>query len=381
MLHSIPVSLSRVLHRNISSTSTRSSHHTVISCPTGRRLKEVIDRMRRQSTAPLSLLAASCILLLALTLTLPHNTIAADDSEVEVETTTPTPSSSSPPSDDAAPYPATPRPKNEEPISLRREDFCRACYSVVEEFHKYTVRNFYDPQARRNTTMSRGELVEWFCRTGPFSHWKEGLIHGCIKTVQDHHDEVLAPFLGTHTSDEYTTLAGVFRHKIDVCVKVDACDPWRTEARAKDDCEACDRLVKDLHWSLNREAKVNKTIVERALGVICMEVGMRHDRPMEIEAFCHEHVDEHWHALQKFLVKVYNDPNIFNKPQAIKKRFCGGMTEACEAERREWVEEEKKRKEEERQARLKAREEKKKAKQQTASSTSADSTKDGKDEL
>lgn len=109
--------------------------------------------------------------------------------------------------------------------------------------------------------MTRGQLVEWFCRTGPFEHWKENLVWGCIvrthiagtasraallhcpacfrgavlrsltqfsasvpsrvyvcfqKTVQDHHDAVLSPFLGTHTSQEYTTLGAVFKHKVEV---------------------------------------------------------------------------------------------------------------------------------------------------------------------
>lgn len=36
------------------------------------------------------------------------------------------------------------------------------------------------------------------------------------KTIQDHHDEVLSPFLGTHTSHEYTTLARVYQHKMEV---------------------------------------------------------------------------------------------------------------------------------------------------------------------
>jgi hypothetical protein len=170
--------------------------------------------------------------------------------------------------------------------------------------------------------MTRSELVEWFCRTGAFEHWKEPLLWGCIKTVQDHHDDVLSPFIGTHTSHEYTTLGQVFRHRVAVsrriiawmllpfhatvltsrsvlclsaqsCAKIDACDAWVPETRPKTDCEACDRLVKDIAWSLNREQKINSTIVQKTLGVICMEVGMRHEKPMEVEAFCHEYVDEH----------------------------------------------------------------------------------------
>jgi hypothetical protein len=34
---------------------------------------------------------------------------------------------------------------NEEPIALARADFCKACYTVVEEFHKWTVQNFNNP--------------------------------------------------------------------------------------------------------------------------------------------------------------------------------------------------------------------------------------------
>jgi hypothetical protein len=67
------------------------------------------------------------------------------------------------------------------PISLQRTDYCKACYTVVEEFHKWTIRQLHNPNAEeRNKTMTRHELVEWFCKTGPFEHWKQPLIHGCI---------------------------------------------------------------------------------------------------------------------------------------------------------------------------------------------------------
>ena len=245
-----------------------------------------------------------------------------------------------------------------------------------------TVRNFNEPASRRNTTMSRSELVEWFCRTGPFEHWKENLVWGCIKTVQDHHDDVLAPFLGTHVSHEYTTLASVFNHRVTACAlkSVDACDAWQPEGRSKTDCATCDRLARDLHWSLSREQKVNKTVVEKTLGVICMEVGMRHERPMEIEAFCHEHVDEHWVSLNKALVRIFNDvsiPSDREKIAAIKRRFCGGLTEVCEDEAAADRADRKRRKDEEKAARLRAREEKKAA----AAATGAGTDKKQKDEL
>lgn len=214
--------------------------------------------------------------------------------------------------------------------------------------------------------MSRSELVEWFCRTGPFEHWKPSLVWGCIKTVQDHHDAVLAPFIGTHVSHEYTTLASVFNHRVSACAlpSVDACDAWVAEGRSKSDCATCDRLARDLHWSLSREIKVNKTVVEKTLGVICMEVGMRHERPMELEAFCHEHVDDHWVSLNKALVRIFNDasiPSDREKIAAIKRRFCGGLTEVCEEEAKADKADRKRRKEEEKAARLRAREEKKAA--------------------
>lgn len=81
---------------------------------------------------------------------------------------------------------------------------------------RWTVKNFADPSARRNSSMTRHELVEWFCRNGVWENWKEGLVWGCIKTVQDHHDAVLHPFLGVHTSAEYTTLGAVFEHRVKV---------------------------------------------------------------------------------------------------------------------------------------------------------------------
>ena len=143
---------------------------------------------------------------------------------------------------------------------------------------------------------------------------------------------------------------------------VDACDPWVAEGRPKSDCEACGRVANDIHWSLTREQRVNATIVDRTLRVICMEVGMRHDRPMEAEAFCHEHVDEHWKEMNKMLVKVYNDPSVGDKARAVRKRFCGGMTEVCEAERAEWAAEVRAQKEAERAQRMAARKTKEEAK-------------------
>lgn len=143
---------------------------------------------------------------------------------------------------------------------------------------------------------------------------------------------------------------------------VDACDPWVAEGRPKTDCEACGRVANDIHWSLSREQRVNATIVDRTLRVICMEVGMRHDRPMEAEAFCHEHVDEHWKEMNKMLVKVYNDPSVGDKARAVRKRFCGGMTEVCEPERAEWAVEVRAQKEAERAQRMAARKTKEEAK-------------------
>lgn len=409
---------------------------------------------------------------------------------------------------------------NEEPIALARADFCKACYTVVEEFHKWTVQNFNNPNghngdrysavrnlgtasranemltlcrrccrslllslllhpcaARRNTTMTRGQLVEWFCRTGPFEHWKENLVWGCIVRSKQNkwtlralpllllllpllaatraadavHARDMCPrlqtsmrsenrarpprrragallghahFAGVHDAGRrlqaqsrgqtgtgrswagneaiggswrrsgvgshracnghaapWATLSAIMwlNRATDVCVcalsrsmalamaarcvalqacalpSVDACDPWVSEGRPKTDCEACSRVANDIHWSLTREQKINASIVDRTLRVICMEVGMRHDRPMEAEAFCHEHVDEHWKEMIKMLVKVYNDPAVHDKARAVKKRFCGGMTEVCEPERAEWAAEVRAQKEEERAKRLAAR--------------------------
>jgi len=245
-----------------------------------------------------------------------------------------------------------------EPIQLMRHDFCKACYTVVEEFHKWTVGQLSKSGPERNKTMSRSELVEWFCKTGPFEHWKQPLIHGCIKTVQDHHDEVLAPFLGVHVAAEYSTLAGVFAHKISACSSptVDACDPWVPEGRPKDDCQTCRRLVSDMHWSLSREVRVTTDVVKKVLGVLCMEAGMRHDKPMEVEAFCHEHIDEHWKDMQPMLVKVYNDASIVDKTHAVTQRFCGMMTEVCPEERKAMLSDIAARKAQERKERLAKRE-------------------------
>lgn len=332
---------------------------------------------RRAPLRLLCLAALFCLLLLAA-----PSMARAEDSNDAAEAATPATDAAAAPDSlpdvppaaesaesDAAAEPADPpkpkpKPKNAEPISLTRPDFCRACHSVVEEFHKWTVRNFIDPSARKNTTMSRSELVEWFCRSPPFDRWKESIMWGCIKTVQDHHDDVLEPFLGTRSSGEFTTLAKVYDHKIAACTKIDACDPpsAETQSRSKSDCDSCDRLVRDITWVLWREQKVNETVVRHVLSTVCMEVGMRHRRPMEIEAFCHEHVDEHWNDVIKMIVKVYNDPDIpmWDRNNQMKKRFCGMMTEVCEEERKQMAAEIKKKKEEERAARLAAREAKKK---------------------
>lgn len=126
----------------------------------------------------------------------------------------------------------------------------------------------------------------------------------------------------------------------------------------KNDCEACDKLANDLHWVLYREQKVNKTVVDRILRSVCMEVGFRHAKPMEIEAFCHEHVEEHWDDLIKALVKIYNDSGEPDKVRGIKRRFCGLMTEACETERKEMEAELEEKKRKEKEARLAARQNK-----------------------
>lgn len=144
-------------------------------------------------------------------------TTAADVDEVEVDVESEHPVEL-PPAGAARAAADKGKVLNEEPIALARADFCKACYTVVEEFHKWTVQNFNNPDgecggtdtrrcccsratgqmrcslcpslcrccchclraARRNTTMTRGQLVEWFCRTGPFEHWKENLVWGCI---------------------------------------------------------------------------------------------------------------------------------------------------------------------------------------------------------
>lgn len=68
--------------------------------------------------------------------------------------------------------------------------------------------------------------------------------------------------------------------------------------------------------------------------------------------------------MNKMLVKIYNDPAIppYDRIPQMKKRFCGGMTEVCEPERKEMEEETKKKKAEEKAARMAAREAKKKSK-------------------
>lgn len=57
---------------------------------------------------------------------------AAVEDEVELDVLPDIPSPPAASSSD----PTRPPSKNAEPISLNRADFCRACYSVVEEFHK-----------------------------------------------------------------------------------------------------------------------------------------------------------------------------------------------------------------------------------------------------
>jgi hypothetical protein len=59
--------------------------------------------------------------------------VAAVDDEVELDVADSLPDVPAAP---ASKDPNTPPSKNAEPISLNRNDFCRACYSVVEEFHK-----------------------------------------------------------------------------------------------------------------------------------------------------------------------------------------------------------------------------------------------------
>lgn len=52
-----------------------------------------------------------------------------------------------------------PPPKNAEPISLSRQDFCRSCYSVVEEFHKCQPTHKPDTPCNTGNVQSRRDAI------------------------------------------------------------------------------------------------------------------------------------------------------------------------------------------------------------------------------
>jgi len=98
-------------------------------------------------------------------------------------------------------------------------------------------------------------------------------------------------------------------------------------------------VVADLHWVTERYEAVNSTVAQRILGSICMEAGMRHERPMEVEAWCHEQVGEAevFHPLALALERIFSEPALpSRRQQLLQRELCGHLTEACRDDLREY---------------------------------------------
>ncbi len=69
-------------------------------------------------------------------------------------------------------------------------------------------------------------------------------------------------------------------------------------------------------------------------------------RTVDLEAFCHEHLDEHFKTLKVEIPALWNDAEQPDKRGALRTLLCGGLTGSCKEERQKYKEDQKKKKEE-----------------------------------